>query len=261
MHKLKIIALSVLASLIVVGLILVLQPNKGSVSITQVPISENAEDPVPDFSQFKVVENKKRAFFNYLLPEIIKQNQHIMQTRQRIQGWRAKVVSGETLTKSQQEQFEWLLNEYRIQQDDLLVQYDALLHKIDFLPEELVLAQAANESAWGTSRFARLGYNFFGIWCFKEGCGFVPKRRNEGAIHEVAKYKNLSQAMYAYMRNLNRHAAYDELRAIRSTLRQNQQEITGSALAEGLLQYSERREAYVEELQAMMAKNKELMSL
>ena len=41
--------------------------------------------------------------------------------------------------------------------------------------------QAANESAWGTSRFARIGLNFFGQWCYSKGCGMVPKRRNTGA--------------------------------------------------------------------------------
>ena len=135
-----------------------------------------------------------------------------------------------------------------------------LLQKIDVLPVELVLVQAANESAWGTSRFARKGYNFFGLWCFTKGCGFVPNRRNDDASHEVAKFENLSQATYTYMRNLNRHDAYKDLREIRSRLRANQIAISGVALAEGLMKYSERGAAYVEELQNMIKYNEEFLS-
>ena len=61
------------------------------------------------------------------------------------------------------------------------------------------------------------------------------------------------------MRNINRHYAYKELRDIRNTLRSNQLPVTGVALAEGLMNYSERGVAYVEELQAMIRYNKDYM--
>ena len=102
--------------------------------------------------------------------------------------------------------------------------------------------------------------NFFGLWCFSKGCGFVPNRRNDGASHEVAKFDSLSRATYTYMRNLNRHDAYADLREIRSRLRANQIPITGVALAEGLMNYSERGAAYVEELQTMILFNEEFLS-
>jgi len=129
--------------------------------------------------------------------------------------------------------------------------------RIDVIPTDLVLVQAANESAWGTSRFARQGYNFFGLWCFRKGCGFVPSRRKADAKHEVAKFPNLTRAVYTYLRNLNRHNAYRELRQIRANLRANNLPITGSDLAEGLVSYSERGHDYVEELQAMIRFNEE----
>ena len=87
----------------------------------------------------------------------------------------------------------------------------------------------------------------------------MPSRRESGAAHEVAKFDNLSKATYTYMRNLNRHDAYSEMRKIRSTLRLNQLPLTGVALAEGLMNYSERGVAYVEELQAMIRYNSEYL--
>ena len=44
-----------------------------------------------------------------------------------------------------------------------------LMLRVDVLPVSLALAQAANESAWGTSRFALQGNNIFGQWCYEPG--------------------------------------------------------------------------------------------
>ena len=88
----------------------------------------------------------------------------------------------------------------------------------------------------------------------------VPGKRNAGATHEVAKFPSLSRATYTYMRNLNRHDAYTDLREIRERLRANQIPITGVALAEGLMNYSERGAAYVDELQTMIRFNQEFLT-
>jgi Bax protein len=66
--------------------------------------------------------------------------------------------------------------------------------------------------------------------------------------------------MYSYMRNLNSHPAYRDLRAIRLKLSESQKEVTGHALAEGLMKYSERGEEYIKELRQMIRVNKAFMS-
>ena len=80
--------------------------------------------------------------------------------------------------------------------DDILAQ---LIIRVDIIPEQLILVQAANESGWGTSRFAVNGYNFFGLWCFRQGCGFVPRDRNDDAEHEVARFRDLSHCVMTYI--------------------------------------------------------------
>lgn len=116
--------------------------------------------------------------------------------------------------------------------------------------------QAANESAWGTSRFARIGLNFFGQWCYTKGCGMVPKRRNTGAAHEVAAFKSVRAAINSYFKNINTHPAYKDLRAIRENLRLEQKPILATELTHGLMSYSERGEAYIEELNTMISQNR-----
>jgi Bax protein len=258
MHKFKIISIATIVLVSVLLGIYSMQPKKSV--IQTVPQSESAKKPIPDFKQFDNTTEKKKAFFSYLKPAIETQNNHILMQREFIQGLRAKHISGEMITAKQMKELVWLAQEYRADMsDDLSVTFDQLLTRVDIIPVALVLVQTANESAWGTSRFALKGYNFFGLWCFKKGCGFVPKRRDEDAEHEVAKFNNLSRAMYTYMRNLNRHDAYREMRNIRKQLRSKMEPISAVALSEGLTKYSQRGDDYVVELKQMIRVNREHM--
>jgi Bax protein len=131
-----------------------------------------------------------------------------------------------------------------------------LLSRIDQVPHSLVLVQAANESAWGTSRFARIGLNFFGIWCYREGCGMVPNGRTLGAKHEVQAFKTVDAAVARYLNNINTNKAYRVFRTIRSQLRTQQQPLSAEVLATGLLPYSQRGSDYVVELTNMIRHNR-----
>ena len=117
------------------------------------------------------------------------------------------------------------------------------------------MAQAANESAWGTSRFAREGKNFFGQWCYTEGCGIIPARRLAGASHEVRRFDSVFDSVEAYIMNLNTFPNYQQLRDIRQQVRQSGRTIDGISLSEGLDSYSSRGDEYIFELQSMIYSN------
>jgi Bax protein len=72
----------------------------------------------------------------------------------------------------------------------------------------------------------------------------------------VAKFSSVTQSVNAYMRNLNTHRAYSDLRANRAQLKATEQNVTGHLLAANLLDYSELREVYVEEIRAVIRINK-----
>ena len=258
MRSLKVIIPATFVLIAVVVTVILFQPTPSIVQ--EIPQIEAADEPVPNFKQFTDVKDKKKAFFDYLKPAIAAQNEYYQETRRFIQGMYAKHIANEEISEFQMNELVWLMDEYRVDQNQSLNErFDELLRKVDIIPMDLVLVQSANESAWGTSRFATEGYNFFGLWCFVKNCGFVPKRRDSDAAHEVAKFDDLSSAVYVYMRNLNRHPAYSELRIIRERLRENQERISGTRLAEGLSKYSERGHEYIEELQAMIRVNKGLI--
>lgn len=211
----------------------------------------------PDFSAITDVTEKKATFFDYLLPMVRSANQNILADRGMIERLRGKMAAAGALSSADLAALQALFNKYRItiEGEPDLADVDQLLLRSDVIPASLVLAQSANESAWGTSRFATRANNFFGLWCFSEGCGLTPLRRNDGANHEVARFQSVNAGLVYYMRTINTNIAYGELRNIRAELRAQGRNITGAALAEGLLRYSERGEAYVEEIQQMIRFN------
>lgn len=204
---------------------------------------------LPNFAVYQDVKEKKKAFFSFLKPLIQQANAAVLAERQQILKWQE---SGHI----EEQQLTQLLEKYRVKATDPEAQQAALLNRIHTIPPSLVMAQAANESAWGTSRFAREGNNLFGQWCFSKGCGLVPSSRNSGANHEVAKFSSPANSVASYIRNLNSHPSYKELRALRRQELSNKKHSTGMTLAAGLLKYSERGEEYVEEIRAMIRHNK-----
>lgn len=132
-----------------------------------------------------------------------------------------------------------------------------LLRRVDTVPVSLALAQAANESAWGTSRFAREGNNYFGIWCFRPGCGIPPAHPQKGkGYYAVKRFDNAYEAVRYYIHLINTGRAFKRLRQLRAQLREAEKPLTGQALAPALKHYSQRGDAYPRELDAMIRHNK-----
>lgn len=192
-------------------------------------------------------------------PGIAIENARIEKERRRLLSIK-QGLDEQSLTSEQQATAKRLGKLYSLEPSE--VNYDwveAMLERVDVLPEALVLTQAANESAWGTSRFANEANNYFGQWCYTKGCGLVPLKRSEGMSHEVAKFSSPQQSIHGYFMNVNRNRAYQELRDIRAGVRDRGEDLLSEAtaleLTNGLLRYSERGEAYVKDLQAMIRHN------
>ena len=211
---------------------------------------------LPDFSAIEDVRTKKQTFFNYMLPKVRKANDKIRANRRLLLMIHGDLTTGGALNEDDIQFVSKLKARYRInQQTTFSSTIDDLLIRMDVVPESLVLAQAANESGWGTSRFARHANNLFGVWCFREGCGLTPKNRDEGLNHEVAKYETVQEGIVAYIHTINTNPAYIHLRNIRATTRSQELNFSGLDLAEGLLKYSSRGIEYVRDIQQLIRVN------
>jgi uncharacterized FlgJ-related protein len=133
---------------------------------------------------------------------------------------------------------------------------DELWMKVDIIPPSLALSQGAEESGWGTSRFAGAGNAIYGQWTWGENAIKPEQQRKELGNYGIAAFETLEESVSGYMLNLNTHRAYAELRKKRAELRRSGEKITGSVLAEQLTRYSERGEEYVKTLKSLMDYNR-----
>ncbi len=213
---------------------------------------------LPDFAAIKDIKTKKQHFFNFIRPSVTGENAKLLTKRAKLESWLESISLGLSLSDEELTTLAGLVKKYRVNKKaSVLQQVNDLLVRIDIVPTSLVLVQAANESAWGTSRFSRIGLNFFGIWCYRQGCGMVPGGRNTGAKHEVAAFKSVDAAVARYFHNLNSHNAYRVFRTIRFELRSQSQPLNPEILATGLLPYSERGADYVIDITKMLRQNQQ----
>ena len=208
----------------------------------------------PDFKAIHDTAARKDAFFAFLRPLVEQENRRMLKLRKQLEAI-SRRANTDKLTKKDQHQLATWSQEYGVEEGPIEQTLDRLDRRINVIPEAMVLAQAASESAWGTSRFARQGHNYFGQWCFKAGCGIVPKRRPEGAFHEVTRFASVRESIASYFHNINTHSAYHGLRLLRQEKTARGEPLSGYELVGKLLSYSERGAPYVNELRALIRSN------
>jgi Bax protein len=211
-----------------------------------------------DLHRIQDITKRKQLFFLSLLPSVLLANREITLQRRQFLTASRHYQAGLPLSAPQQLLIKSLVKNYRLRHNPLTHQSTRkqLLQRLDILPPDLVLAQAANESGYGSSRFARLGNSLFGQWTYATGTGLVPKERSANQRHEVQRFASLYDSVRSYMNNLNAHRAYRSLRTIRAQKRSRKQALRGTDLAAGLRLYSSRRDAYVAEIRAIIRSNR-----
>jgi len=211
----------------------------------------------PDFASIDTVAVKKQQFFDFLEDYVMAENANIAETRRELRSYVDIANSGVAFSQRERRWILQLAEHYDLDTSALSDREIAneLYLRVDKVPVSLALAQAANESAWGTSRFARQGNNIFGQWCYEEGCGLVPRRRLSGATHEVKKFDSIQESVNAYINNINTHPSYSYLRELRARMRDRNRPLDSLRLAMGLGSYSQRGDNYVDEVQNLIVQN------
>jgi Bax protein len=237
-----------------------IKPTKPEPYVEKYVVKHNFK--LPDFKAIRDVKEKKSRFFAFLAPYVKAENKRLLQQRSWLKMVKANFATTNELSRSEQRALRRLYKAYRIKHMNMSTEaaIDELLKCVDALPRSLVLMQAANESAWGTSRFAKLGLNFFGQWCYTEGCGVVPRGRQPGRKYEVEAFLTPADSVRSYFKNINTNVAYKLLREIRANLRENNVPLEPHILATGLVQYSQRGSHYVDEISQMIHTNERYMA-
>ncbi len=203
----------------------------------------------------------QQEFINMLLPVIKQVNREISEQRSGIYELYQKFRTPRGISSEQSQIIYKYLKFYRcdVPADFSTFElrdahFKELLRKIDIIPQKLILAQAALESNWGKSRFAKDGFNFFGIRCMSRGCGYKPKNA-EDKNFMVKAYPSMLDGLRDYTRLLNSSKYYKELRDLRIADRLNAELPNPMEMAKGLENFSIKRIEYVNSLIYMMKHN------
>jgi Bax protein len=232
---------------------------QGANRADNLPIPRVYMTKLPDNLATLTIPRKKQLFTAIMIPLILKTNELILEDRAKLTVLRKKVEGGVTVSKLERQYITKLLKDYKLKAAPSLVQipFDELIKRMDIIPPSLALAQAATESGWGTSRFAREGNALYGQWVWGDDAkGIVPEKRSEGATHKVKSFPYLLESVIGYARNLNTSFAYPEFRDLRADMRANNQPLGGVLLSQTLLKYSERGAVYLGELKVLIIRNK-----
>jgi len=181
-------------------------------------------------------KKKRELFIKIVLPLILDENEKITDDRKKL----FKILGKNFNTVGERIWLKRRFKEYKIADQDL----GKLKMRMDIIPVSLALAQAANESGWGTSRFALEGNALFGQWTWSKK-GISPKNKDPNKSHRILQFQVLKASVRAYKNNLNTHNAYAEFREARARLRQEDKKVTGLDLTKYLENYSAIGEKYV----------------
>ncbi|WP_456392574.1 glucosaminidase domain-containing protein [Persephonella sp.] len=184
---------------------------------------------------------KKRKFIDMVLPSILIVNFELKQYREFVKYVKKKLENNQELLPQEEELISKLLEKYK--SDSL----NELLTKLNINPVSIVLAQAAIESGWGSSRFFVQANNLFGVWTFNKK--HASKIKAKKANVYLKAYPNILESVKDYYNSINLSWAYRKFRLVR--LQTNDPFL----LTNHLEKYSILRQQYVQRLKSIIRAN------
>ena len=223
------------------------------VSLNDMQVPRVWSDAIPqDMNEIQQADERKQLFLEMMLPLVLMANERIERDRSRVVQLAVRLKKGEELAAADQRWLDRMYQSYKVKPGKI----QSLLARVDVVPVSLALAQAAIESGWGSSRFAREGNALFGEWTWGDANkGIVPESRDEGKTHKIRAFDSPLDSVASYLHNLNTHKAYRELRSMRAAARREGVPLQGMELTKGLARYSEKGLEYVDLLQLVIRSN------
>jgi len=205
---------------------------------------------------FDYLDSNKKDFVKTVLPIIINENQNILMTRSFVKNLKNKLETFRTLENKEIRTLNDIAKNYNIKylKKHKLDLVNEILFNVDVIPNSIVLAQAAIESGWGSSRFAREHNALFGEYTYDTEKGVIPLNRDSGKTHLIKSFNSLDSSVKSYFNNINSHYAYREFRDIRKIMRDKNNFSDVNLLVEKLETYAADSN-YVNTIRSVIEKN------
>jgi len=181
------------------------------------------------------VKEKKKRFFALMVPPVVDAYKKLYNEY--------KSVESDLKQQKNLEKINFLKKKYKVKTDK------ELLVALKPHPVSITLAQAAIESAWGTSRFFIEANNIFGVHGLSSKGSIPAGVKKNGRTVWVRKYKTLEDAILDYYRMLSTVPTYKKFKRL------NYEDQSVYKIVEGLKYYSERGEDYVNSIKSVIKHN------
>lgn len=193
---------------------------------------------------FVPTDTRKKQFIDQILPAILIVRYQMENKSKKVNRIMRKIEEDVPLRPKEKEYADSLIKRFRAKS------YENLLVRMTPHPTSLVLAQAALESGWGSSRFAMEGNNLFGIWASPKDRNVIKSlfKRSDNQIY-LKKYPNVAESIDHYFLTIGRNNAYRKFRNERYA------RADVFKLIESLDKYSERGSEYTNQLKKMIEWN------
>ena len=198
----------------------------------EVPVPRLFVRSVPkDFNKEKFDGVRPALFFEMLYPLILKANEEVEKHRGEIKILEKEFYDTGRLTEASRNKLnEWLVFYDVPESEDLSALFHRLLLRADTIAPTLLLSMAAQDSGFGTSRYAR-EYNALFNQQDWNGNGAVPdEKQKEGPQYRIKTFPSLYDAVVSQIHYLNTYRTFENFRTARAKYRQTKQEIRGLAL-------------------------------
>lgn len=197
---------------------------------------------------------KKHHFVCTVLPFAIRMNMLVFAQRLELMRLKEKLKTGETISYVDANWLKQVRESYRVSESAGI---DELLKRVDIIPVPLLLAQAIEESGWGTSRFAREGNALFGVTAAGNDKNCIKGTEHRKVCQR--KYSSVSEGVASYIHVLNTVSSYEKLRTLRAEMRAAGTPLDSMKLASTLTRYSANGITYTQIIRNHMSRNNYLL--
>lgn len=198
-----------------------------------------------DFNKKKFDEERPALFYEMLLPVILKANEALIVEREQVLRLRKEFdETGDLTPESMTELNKWIERYDVKRSDDLGTLFNTLVPRVDAVTPTLLLTMAAEDSGFGTSRYAR-EYNAIFNQRDWNGNGAVPdEAQKEGPQYRIKVFPSLYEAVLSEIHYLNTNGYFENYRIAREKYRRTGNLMRGYSIAHLLINFPYRPMKY-----------------
>ncbi len=191
-----------------------------------------------DFNNEKYDDIRPALFYEIMTPVILKANETLAKEREQVMALKKEFDENADLSPDSMKKLDNLIVGYGVKpSDDLGTLFDELIPRVDGVTPTLLLTMAAEDSGFGTSRYAR-EYNAVFHQRDWNGNGAVPdEKQKEGPQYRIRMFPSLYDAVLSQIHYLNTNGYFENYRMARAKYRRTDNLMRGYSVAHLLINF------------------------